>query len=215
MPNWCATTYRFHGTKEELEVLNNKIKEWTSASFIKTDFGDPWLGNILVGSGLKDRIDNPDKNLNLRCRGTLIGIEDLNCDSHGDYTFDLWTETAWSPMPKMWLAVIEALGLNVEFSFYAEECGDEIYWVCDPHGYGDFKENEIYIDSSGDRETEDICGYYTMEDAIDVLNKFFGTSYEEIDPFYELAEDYIEENGDDILFSIHAIDFDNDISHAE
>ena len=54
-----------------------------------------------------------------------------------------------------------------------------------------------------------------MEDAIDVLNKFFGTSYEEIDPFYELAEDYIEDNGDDILFSIHAIDFDNDISHAE
>lgn len=212
MPNWCSTTYRFHGTKEELETLNAKIKDWTSSSKKKTDFGDSWLGNIVIGAGLENMIDNPDKSLNIRCRGTLIDLNDPTCENDGDYTFELWTETAWVPMPKMWLKAIEALNLKtVGFSFFAEEPDCELYWVCDPHGYGDFLDEQVYIDGSGDSKAENICGYYTMTDTVEILNRFFKTSFDSIEPFYQLCEDYMENNGDDVFLSIHIIDFDNEI----
>ncbi len=211
MPNWCYTTYRFRGNKDELDVLHDKIVEWISSSTMKTDFGDPWLGNIVIGAGFKDRIDNPDQDLNIRCRGTLADISDLSCDNHGDYSFDLWTETAWAPMAKMWDLVIEALELKtVGFTFSAEEGGCEIFWIYDPHNYGDFKDEEVYIDASGDNKVEDICGYYTKKTAIEILNEFFGTSFEKLEDFETLCEEYESEHEDSFI-SIHEFEFDNEL----
>lgn len=202
MPNWCSTTYRFHGTEEELNTLNNKIREWTSRSVMKTDFGDAWLGNILIGAGLKDRIDNADSSLKIRCRGTLV---DINEPSHinGNWFFDLWTETAWAPMAKMWCVVIKTLGLKtVDFSFIAEESGCDVYLIYDPNNHKDFTDNEVYIDAYGDNEAENICGYYKTQDAIDVLNNFFSTNCNELDDFSALCEEYENEHEDSFI-NIH------------
>lgn len=211
MPNWCSTTYRFHGTQEELETLNEKIKDWTSSSKAKTDFGDPWLGNIVIGAGFKDNIDNPDPSQTIRCRGRLIDISDLNCDTNGDYSFDLYTETAWVPMAKMWYKVIESLGLeSVGFSFFAEECGCEIFWIYDPKDYKDFTNEEVWIDAGGDYDVEKISGYYTRFDAINILNEFFKTNYENIDEYETLCRDYEDEHEDSFI-DIHVFEINNEL----
>lgn len=204
MPNWCSTTYIFRGDKDELDILYDKIAKWTASSFVKTDFGRDWLGNILYGAGLGDRIDNPDANGYLRCRGTLVDI----------YPFDgylqLTTETAWNPMSKMWDAVIEQLGLTtVGFTFMAEECGCGLYQIYDPHNYGDF-EGMAYIDSFGD-EVEDLNDYYSEKNAIKVLNEFFGTSFDDLSSFYSLCEKYNDEHDGDSFISVHKFELDNEV----
>ena len=196
MPNWCSTTYWFHGAKNELELLNNKIKEWTSASAMTTDFGDSWLGNIVIGAGYKDRIDNSDSSLCIRCRGTLTDIGDVD-GSDNKCSFDLWTETAWVPMGRMWQHVIKALGLKtVGFSFEAEEPGCELYWVYDPNNYGDFTDEDVYIDSFGDNEVDRLSGYYSREAAVRLLNSFFHTELEKLEDFYPLCDRYNETQDD-------------------
>ena len=197
MPNWCSTTYRFRGTKNELELLNGKIKEWTSGSTMTTDFGDSWLGNIVIGAGFKDRIDNEDPSLIIRCRGTLTDIGDVEGDGE-NCSLDLWTETAWVPMGIMWQYVIKTLGLNtVGFTFEAEEPGCELYWIYDPNDYGDFLNEEVYIDSFGDNEVDKLSGYYTRDIAIRILNDFFHTTLEKLEDFYPLCNQY-NDNWDDI-----------------
>lgn len=209
MPNWCSTDFRFHGNKEQIETLHSKITEWTSSSTMKTDFGDPWLGNILIGAGFKDRIDNGDSSKNVRCRGTVTEIGDITSSNNDDYCFDVYTETAWVPMGKMWELVIKALKLtSVGFSFMAEESGCEIYWKYDPNNYGDFLYEEVYIDAFGNDDIENIGGYSTKEEAIAILNEFFKTSFDKLDDFYPLCEEY-ENDHEDCFIGLHEFEIDN------
>lgn len=136
MPNWCSTTIYFHGEKEEITELHNKIKEHTSKTFVPTDFGQTWLGNILYGVGLEDRIDAAENRI--RCRGSITYFDEI-VDSDGECSFRIDTETAWAPMICMWEETIKKLGYkSIGFSFQSEECGMGEYFMYDP--YGDFDE---------------------------------------------------------------------------
>ena len=205
MPNWCYTTFLFKGEESELNILHDKIVEWTSREYRETGFGSDWLGNILYGAGLKDRVDNQNPSKQLRCRGTLNDIDDVDCG-----VLFLSTETAWVPMAKMWNAIINQLGLKtVGFTFEAEEPGCDIYWIYDPNGYNYFKD-EVYIDAWGTDELENISGYYSEEQAVDVLNEFFGTQYRNISNFSSLCEAYNEEHEqDDCSIYVHLFERDN------
>lgn len=142
MPNWCFTTYCFHSDDiEELTLLRDKILEWTKREIIHTDFGPRWLGNIVAGAGLADRIAEDYDGDRIRCRGVLCNIEEGTIQRGSFY---LETETAWEPMPLMWFEVIEALGLSsVGFSYQAEESGMGLYKVYDP--YGDFIKAKDFV----------------------------------------------------------------------
>lgn len=185
MPNWCYTRYVFHGNKNEIEDFHKKIDEWTSKTTIKNDFGDPWLGHILNGAGLGDRIDSGDARL--RCRGSMTYLEDVEHMSDEESIFCLDTETAWAPMALMWKEVIQKLGYtSVGFSFEAEEPGCELYQKYDP--YGDFPE-DYYVDSflgDGDDENEaflhieDVRYYETDEKLKADLQKVFGPEAKEM-----------------------------------
>lgn len=145
MPNWCATTYVFAGNTDEITMLSDKITEWTSKEFIKTDFNSDWLGNVLYGAGLQDRIDTPESEL--RCRGSIMEIGDVYEMENGKSAFDISTETAWVPMAKMWEEVIKKLDLDsVRFAYEAEEPGCELYWIYDPDNLGVFDNDEVYVD---------------------------------------------------------------------
>lgn len=204
MPNWCSTKYIFRGSSNEINYLHRKIVEWTSNSAVQSDFGNDWLGNILYGAGLGDKVENNE----LRCRGTLEELQDPEDDC-----LELWTETAWVPMAKMWYAVIEALKLKtVGFAFEAEECGCEIYWIYDPHGYGDFDYDQVYIDAYGSSDLDDISGYYTEEQAIRKLNAFLDTNYNELEDLVKECETFNEEHEEDDWFiSVHRFEFDNEL----
>lgn len=208
MPNWCTTTYHFRGSENELIYLSNKVREWTSKPLAPNGFGNSWLGNILHGAGLGDLIDNPEDEDTVNCRGSLIEVSEPD---HG--YFSVITETAWVPMAKMWYKVIEHLGLkSVGFAFAAEEPGCGIYWIYDPNGYGDFLNDEVYIDSYGNIELDSINDYYRKADAVEVLNDFFKTELGRIEDFIPLCERYNEEHEeDDYYINVHTFEVDNDI----
>ncbi len=211
MPNWCNTIYKFRGDRNELETLYNNIKDWTSRSLAENGFGNNWLGNIIHGAGLADRIDNPDKNLRLECRGRLIDFGPIETDNDNNSYINAQTETAYFPMAKMWNAVTEKLGLKtINFTFMAEEPGDELYWIYDPNNYNDFDDSKVYIDACGNEETDDIYGYYDKSTAISRLNEFFETNYENLNDFIPLCAKYEEDHDDEgAIFQIHEFEIDN------
>lgn len=137
MPNWCTTTIVFHGDEKEIRDFHGKIKEWTSESLMPNDYEKAWLGNILCGVGLKDRIYILGAN-RLRCRGSIDYIGNVELDGDGDPCFRIDTETAWVPMIRMWEETIKKLEYkSIGFSFQSEEPGCNEYFMFDP--YEDFE----------------------------------------------------------------------------
>lgn len=139
MPNWCYTKYIFHGSEKHLTTFREKIHEWTSTEFMNSYFGTKWLGNIVIGAGFKDRIDNSNESMRIRCRGSLLELGEVE-----DTSLSLSTETAWVPMPYMWQLIINKLGLHIHFSYFAEEPGMELYEIYDPKNE-DFANMDYFI----------------------------------------------------------------------
>ena len=98
MPNWCSTRINFYGDKAALSDFHDKIEKYTSSSVKKSDFGNNWLGNIVLGFGL-----TYDGDSGVCCRGSLDFLDEAN--ENGEFNID--TETAWVPMLRMWEKIIE------------------------------------------------------------------------------------------------------------
>lgn len=114
MPNWCNTDITIkHEDKALVKALYDKIEDWTSRDYKENDFGNGWLGNVVLGSG----IDADD----LRYRGMITSCE------LADDSIILWTETAWGPMVKMWQRIVDRYLPGAEITFSAEEPGNGIY----------------------------------------------------------------------------------------
>ena len=210
MPNWCFTQIIFHGNKTEIEDFHKKVTEWTSESLAKSDFGNIWLGNILVGAGLGDRIDSGPTML--RCRGTLSYIDEIEDDGEDNAIFRVDTETAWAPMTLMWKAVIDKLEYKtIGFSYMAEEPGCEVYEIYDP--YGDYDEHyyvDVFIDGE-DCENEslqrlDNSRYFASDETlVYALQKLLNTEETNIATLIKQAESYPFKNEDSYI-SVHKYD---------
>lgn len=206
MPNWCFTQMIFHGEKEEIEDFHNKIEEWTSKNYQKSDFGVNWLGNILHGAGLGHRIDSETDGL--RCRGDITYLGEV--DTFGDSTeatFNLDTETAWVPMCLMWREVINTIGYKtVGFSYCAEEPGWGIYEIYDP--YGDYyMEYRVDILLGGqDFENKNLMRiwdtqeYDSDESLTAALQALLKTDESDLKTLIEAAENYKFESDDSFIY---------------
>lgn len=164
MPNWCYTQMIFHGEQEEINSFHSKIEEWTSKNYQENGFGVNWLGNVLHGAGLGDRIDSGANQL--RCRGdiTYLGEVETFKDSN-EATFNLDTETAWCPMIIMWDTIIDTLGYKtIGFSYCAEEPGCEIYEIYDPYGEWDLEyRTDMYLGGQ-DFDNEDLMQIWNVQE---------------------------------------------------
>lgn len=201
MPNWCFTQMIFHGIKSEMEDFNKKLEEFTSKNYMENGFGVSWLGNVVCGAGLGDRVDckNPDNRL--RCRGNITYIGDLgyfeDYEPDQDVCFQLDTNTAWGPMVKMWIEVIKALGYKtIGFSYQSEECGMALYQTYDP--YGEF-DDKYYVDCffDGDDQDDDkliafddIRYYATDEYLVERLQRLLEIEETDITTLIDKAENY-------------------------
>lgn len=206
MPNWCFTQMIFHGEKEEIDDLHNKIEEWTSKNYQENGFGVTWLGNVLHGAGLGHRIDSGADQL--RCRGDIVyfGEVETFTDS-SEATFNLDTETAWHPMTLMWDEVIKTLGYkSVGFSYCAEEPGCEIYELYDPYGEWDLQYRmDMYLGGQ-DFANEDLMRIWdvqeyscdeTLRSALQTLLK---TDETDLKTLIEEAENYKFASDDSFLY---------------
>lgn len=209
MPNWCTTRIIFHGNKSEIVDLHSKIEEWTSTNLMENGFGPSWLGNILAGAGLGDRIDNGLDN-RIRCRGSIEWISDVEVNSEDDALFHIDTETAWSPMVHMWDEVFEVMGYKtIGYSFQAEEPNMAIYIVMDP--YGDFALEKYYVDvylEGEDRFDEKLATirddrFYSSDETLSsTLKHFLDTDESDLSKLINMAENYQFANEDSYI-SIH------------
>lgn len=200
MPNWCSTTFVFHGDGEELETLykfiDHAIDQNRTDNSI-SDFKAAWLGNILLDLGIdKEDVCHGD-DPHYRCRGW---IEDVMLDEIGDdiYELRLYTETAWDVMDEMWELTIEKLGLkSVKFSFRAEEEGCGYCVKHNAEGYNDFQEKyrlDAYIekDIDGKMYQGELVETYCerKSEVVDELNKFFGTEHSKLEDFDDLIDEF-------------------------
>lgn len=132
MPNWCSTTIKFHGNKKEIEDFHKNLNSFMKQNYMENGFGYCWLGNILCGVGLGDRIDAKD-NTTIRCRGWVSYLGDIEYTDDEDATFVLDMDSAWTPAIKMWTETIKTLKYeSVKFSYIAEEMGLGLYAIYDP-----------------------------------------------------------------------------------
>ena len=157
MPNWCNTDYRFYGKPEDIAAFHNKLLEWISKSAMENDFSDNWLGNILIGAGFDYEANEAEKIEgwgHIRCRGSLIYLDDISIIDDNTAEFNATTETAWCAMPRLWLAVIQKYGWEIKFDFLEVEPGMSVYCQF----YGDEPQDtepQYYVDSYGADSTGD------------------------------------------------------------
>lgn len=177
MPNWCSTNvYISHKDERAIEDLYNKIKEWTSKNYMDNGFGHSWIGNVVLGSG----IGTVDTNINtdVRCRGN---VEYMDCE---DNKITIQTGTAWSPLLKVWLKVIDKYLPDAELVYDAYGIGFELFVTNDPcligkYNIDPFDFNEI--DCNYDASEDDVIGMlqdllHTKECNIDILMRKFHES---------------------------------------
>lgn len=191
MPNWCLTRITInHENEEKLKELEKLINEWTSKDYMKNGFGLEWLGNIVGNSGVGTVNENPETDL--RCRGRLTYLE---CT---DDQLLIDTETAWSPMLKMWVKVLEKYLPDAELIYQAEECGNGLYSTNDPCM------KDCYIIDSWD--IDDIeSDWEASEDTVRYeLQKLLETDETDVEKLIDMFED--SEHSDNM--SIHKWDFD-------
>lgn len=124
MANWCMTNMIIAGEKCELRKLRALILKWTSKEYVKNGFGEPWLGNIVLGAGFM--IDD------FECRGNVLSVGSIY-DLDGLPYFEIEYESAWQPMPEMWYSVTDKYAPNCKVYWYAEEPGFELYQSNDIH----------------------------------------------------------------------------------
>ncbi len=207
MPNWCSTTFVFHGDGEELETLykfiDHAIDQNRTDNSI-SDFKAAWLGNILLDLGIdKEDVcygDDP----HYRCRGW---IEDVMFDEIEDdiYELRLYTETAWDVMDEMWELTIEKLGLkSIKFSFCAEELGGEYFVKHNADGYNDFPEKYrlnacVKKEIDGKMYQGDLLKAYCdcESEVVNELNNFFETEHSKLEDFDDLIDKFNDENFED------------------
>ena len=141
MPNWCANTLIFRGNKEEISLLEKKLAEWTAKELYETAFGNNWLGNLLLGAGICTKEEYDLNIFKYRCRGF---IDYVSADD--EKTLCVQCETAWSPMFKMWRAILKELGLHsVDFTFISTEPGMQNFLSNDKEFLKTPYELQIYL----------------------------------------------------------------------
>ena len=179
MPNWCYTTITInHEDENKLKELENKIDELTSYNYTDNGFGLKWLGNIVGNSGIGTINENSETDL--RCRGSITYIENFGEQIIID------TETAWTPMLRMWVKLLEKYLPDAELIYSAQECGCEIYSTNDPDMVGKYiidiwDYDEIGMESEWDATESSVVEFLqdllkTENNHIDELLKMFEES---------------------------------------
>ena len=179
MPNWCYTSITInHENETELQKLSNLIDEWTSKDYMKNGFGNNWLGNIVLGSGV-GTVDT-NKETDLRCRGTIIH------SMVTDNQLIIDTETAWSPMLQMWVKILEKYLPDAELIYNADECGDGVNDTNDPALAGKY-----ILDYYGDEDIE--SDWEADEETVrEVLQKLLDTTETDVEKLIQMVyeDDY-------------------------
>lgn len=194
MPNWCLTRITInHEDESELQKLHDLIKEWTSKDYAKNGFGNSWLGNVVLGSG----VGTVDAGLDtdLHCSGSITYLEPCADQLLID------TETAWAPMLTMWVKVIDKYLPGAEIIYTAEECGNGLYQTNDP-----CMKDKYYVEvwDVPDYKEGSFCDCeYEADGVCELLKNILKTDETDIEKLLEMLSDSEYSDG----MAVHKWDF--------
>lgn len=126
MPNWCGTTIKIEAESSAIEQLMHKFETAMRENPGATEFGDNWLGNLLLHIGYtKKDIETVDKAPS--CRGMITWIERIS-----PTVLVVDTVTAYEPMVRCIKEFVDAFVDNAVITYAGEEPGCNIYETNDP-----------------------------------------------------------------------------------
>jgi len=183
MPNWCNTSYKFVGDKEEIADLYNKLQSLNDMPepLVENGFGKLFLGCVvnLFGGDWKE----------IYCRGEIDYMEIC-----GDSMIQLSTMTAWGDMPEVWDFVCKNYP-SIEYYYLAEEGGLCYYVNSDTTGEY-FPEKYYVLHAEG-------CSEY-LDDDEELLEyiaeKIGAAEIESIDQLDQLLEQYNKEHANEEIY---------------
>lgn len=183
MPNWCNTSYKFVGDKEEIADLYNKLQSLNDMPepLVENGFGKLFLGCVvnLFGGDWKE----------IYCRGEIDYMEIC-----GDSMIQLSTMTAWGDVPEVWDFVCKNYP-SIKYYYLAEEGGlcyyvnsdttgeyfPEKYYILHAEGYSEYLDDD-----------EELLEY--------IAEKIGAAEIESIDQLDQLLEQYNKEHANEEIY---------------
>lgn len=186
MPNWCDTTYKCVGKKEDIQSLHKTLEQLRAMKkpFVKNGFGNLWLGCVvnILGGKWED----------VRCRGEII---DFSMD--GDDILVISQSTAWCEQEEFrYFLERHYPGMKI---FYQEEPGCEV--CCTNDETGEYFSDKYMLDSY------DGCEYFnSLHDVAVKVKEITGTDVkteEDIEKALDVYQEQMEKKGKEVFYSLH------------
>lgn len=176
MANCCSTRITInHASESELLEFEKLIENWVGMDTSGEYFKDSWLGNIVLKSGIGTIDTNPETDL--KCCGDITWMR------YKDNQLSIDTETAWSPVLKMWVKLLEKYLPDAELIYQTEECGCALYATNDP-----CLENYYVIDCWDVKEIN--TDYEASEETVrEILQELLNTTEDDIEELINMIKD--------------------------
>lgn len=174
MPNWCITNATVTTDSEKTaKTVYDKLNEWLKEPEGKSmsDFGDGWLGNLAVNSGVLDSYDEIDKGADaMAVRGS---VDDIQLDGT-DVKLSMCT--AWGPMMEpLYRAIEKNFGFDaIDITYASMEPGMVLFITNDESLVDKYF---VEIDENADE---------SIKKAFDIEDGYYEDTYDEDDLAYNL-----------------------------
>ncbi|MBQ0090800.1 MAG: hypothetical protein KBT27_15850 [Prevotellaceae bacterium] len=193
MPNWCDTTYKCVGKKEDIQSLHKTLEQLQAMKkpFIKNGFGNMWLGCVvsILGGKWED----------VRCRGEII---DFSMD--GDILV-ISQSTAWCEQEEF-RYFLEQHYPGMKIFYQEEEPGCDVYYTNDETG--DYFSDKYMLDSY------DGCEYFnSLHDVAAKVKELTGTDVkteEDIEKALDEYQEQMEKKGKEVFYSLPKFNYSAD-----
>lgn len=168
MPNWCYSKVMIETKNlEDAELLEREFERAFSSNPLKADFGNEWLGNLLLQIGMPEEevLRGP-----VRCRGSVVDW------GRSDKTLKFDIESAWSPHVGCVKRFVDYYVDDASVLYTAEEPGCQLYWTNDSDVVGTVA-IDLYSDGTFPDELEELirsCCDARQEDIVKALSEYLG-----------------------------------------
>lgn len=190
MPNWCDTTYKCVGKKEDIQSLHKTLAQLRAMKkpFVKNGFGNLWLGCVvnILGGKWED----------VRCRGEII---DFSID--GDILV-IFQSTAWCEQEEF-RYFLEQHYSGMKIFYQEEEPGCDVYYTNDETG--DYFSDKYMLDSYDGSEY-----FNSLHDVAAKVKEITETDVkteEDIEKALDEYQEQMEKKGKEVFYSLHKFNY--------
>lgn len=188
MPNWCSTTYKIVGKKEEVTAINELLNT------LKANHTEP---SSFVGINLWEVVEALGGDLTtVSCRGSILSYE------LSDDVLRIDQQTAWNECADF-RHFLEKVYQHIKIFYQEQETMEDLFYTNDHTGK--------YFPERYMLDTEEEPEYFTsLKDTMKRIEEITGTHIKTEDDMNEALDLYLEAHGDDVWYSLHKFEVVDD-----